>query len=111
VTFRAVWPGALVALLGVLIVQFGTSAYYALFGEVNAVYGTLGVMLAVVFSQYLAAIAVVYGAHITAQAAQPSTSAAEGVAPGGPPPKRRPFGRVALDALRGLVVREHRPGR
>jgi membrane protein len=100
--FRAAWFGALAALAGVVLVQLGTKAYFSLFGDVNAVYGTLGVLLAVVFTAYLDAIAIVYGAHVAAQAALLPSAAAMDRAlqePG------IPAGRYLLDALRGLFVR------
>ncbi len=66
---RAALLGALVAVVGVVLVQLGAEVYFAGFGDRSAVYGTLGVLLAVVFSAYLDAIAVVFGAHVVAQAA------------------------------------------
>ena len=56
-------------MVGVVLVQLGAEAYFAGFGDRSAVYGTLGVLLAVVFSAYLDAIAVVFGAYVVAQAA------------------------------------------
>jgi membrane protein len=106
-SLRAASFGALAALTGVVLVQLGAGAYFALFGDVNAVYGTLGVLLAVVFSAYLDAIAIVYGAHVAAQAGLlPSAAAIDRALkePG------IPMGRYLLDALRGLFVRV-RPSR
>ena len=65
---RAALLGGAVAVLGVILVQLGAEAYFAAVGDRSAVYGTLGVLLAVVFSAYLDAIAVVFGAHVAAQA-------------------------------------------
>jgi membrane protein len=66
---RAALLGGAVAVVGVVLVQLGAEAYFAAVGDRSAVYGTLGVLLAVVFSAYLDAIAVVFGAHVAAQAA------------------------------------------
>lgn len=74
-TLRAALLGALVAVVGVVAVQLGTKAYFAAFGDRSAVYGTLGVLLAVVFSAYLDAIAVVFGAHVAGQASILTTGA------------------------------------
>jgi len=60
------WPGALTALAGVLAIQVGGAAYFELAGDTNAVYGTLGILLALVFSAFLVALAVVFGAHVMA---------------------------------------------
>jgi membrane protein len=73
---RAVLLGGVVAVVGVILVQLGAEAYFAAVGDRSAVYGTLGVLLAVVFSAYLDAIAVVFGAHVAAHAAALPSSAA-----------------------------------
>jgi membrane protein len=100
---RAAWMGGLVALAGVVLVQLGAEAYFALFGDVNAVYGTLGVLLAVVFSAYLDAIAIVYGAHVAAQASLlPSAASIDRALE---EESATPVGRSLLDMLRGLFVR------
>jgi membrane protein len=103
---RALRPalvGGLAALAGVVLVQLGTEAYFALFGDVNAVYGTLGVLLAVVFSAYLDAVAIVYGAHVAAQASLlPSAASIDRALA---EESGTPIGRYVLDMLRGLFVR------
>ena len=73
---RAALFGALAALAGILMVQLGAEAYFSTFGDTTAVYGTLGLLLAIVFSAYLDALAVVYGAHVAAQASLLSSAAA-----------------------------------
>lgn len=100
---RSAWLGGLVALAGVLLVQVGGKAYFAAFGDVNALYGTLGVLLAIVFSAYLDAIAIVYGAHVAAQASLlPSGSAIDRALEAETGPS---VGRYLLDMGRGLFVR------
>ncbi len=74
-SLRASLLGGVVALVGVLAVQLGAEVYFSAFGGRSAVYGTLGVLLAVVFSAYLDAIAVVFGAHVAAQASLLPTGA------------------------------------
>jgi membrane protein len=109
--WRSAWAGGLAALAGVILIQLGGKAFFSAFGDANAVYGTLGVLLAVVFSAYLDAIAVVYGAHVAAEAERLGSPAAIDRAI---ERERRgegtPVGRYLLDALRGLFVRA-RPGR
>jgi membrane protein len=100
---RSAWLGGLVAVTGVLLVQAGGKAFFAAFGDVNALYGTLGVLLAIVFSAYLDAIAIVYGAHVAAQASLlPSGSAIDRALEAETGPSA---GRYLLDMLRGLFVR------
>lgn len=97
---RAALVGGVVALVGVVLVQLGTEVYFSGAGDTSAVYGTLGVLLAIVFSAYLDALAIVYGAHVAAQAALlPSGSAIDRALEEGEE------GTSVLDRLRGLFVR------
>jgi uncharacterized BrkB/YihY/UPF0761 family membrane protein len=43
-SLRVAWPGALVALIGVVAISYGTELYFAIFGDANAVYGTMGAL-------------------------------------------------------------------
>jgi membrane protein len=103
--FRAALVGGLVALAGVLVVQVGAEAYFSVFGDASAVYGTLGVLLAIVFSAYLDAVAIVFGAHVAAQAAALPTAASIDRALEQERADATPVGRYLLDTLRGLFVR------
>jgi membrane protein len=106
-SFSTAWPGALAGAAGAIAVGLGTDVYFAVFGEANAIYGTLGALLAIVFSVYLAAIALVYGAHVAAQAALfPSGAAIDRELEKG---DGTPLGRLLLEELRGLFVRARRP--
>jgi membrane protein len=98
-TWRAALPGALVSVVAIVAIQRGTAVYFDIVGDSNAVYGTMGVLLAVVFAAYLIALAVVLGAHVSATAGRPAEK------PEGP---RAPLGRSIADALRGLFVRDRR---
>jgi membrane protein len=73
---RAAWPGALVGLVGALAVRFGLGLWFSVFGDASAVYGTIGALLAVVLSVYFVAIAIVFGAHVSAQVARLPDAAA-----------------------------------
>jgi membrane protein len=106
-SLRSAWPGALVAVVGIFAIQRGSAAYFALAGDTNAIYGTLGILLAVVFSAYLVAIVVVFGAHVGAQVSLlPDEAAIEHAldAERGQPSALR----STLSALRGLFVRAGR---
>jgi membrane protein len=98
-TWRTAWPGALVSLLAIVAIELGTEVYFGVVGDSNAVYGTMGVLLAVVFAAYLIALAVILGAHVSAAAGRPAEE------PEGP---SAPLGRAIVDAVRGLFVRGRR---
>jgi membrane protein len=98
-TWRSAWPGALVSVLAIVAIERGTEVYFGVVGDSNAVYGTMGVLLAVVFAAYLIALAVLLGAHVSATAGRPAEE------PEGP---RAPLGRSIADGLRGLFVRDRR---
>jgi membrane protein len=98
-TWRTAWPGALVTVVAVVAIKFGADLYFDVVGDSNAVYGTMGVLLAVVFAAYLIALAVVLGAHVSAAAGKPAEEA-EGPS--------EPLGRSIANAVRGLVVRRRR---
>jgi membrane protein len=98
-TWRTAWPGALVSVLAIVAIELGTEVYFGIVGDSNAVYGTMGVLLAVVFAAYLIALAVLLGAHVSATAGRPAEE------PDGP---RAPLGRTIADAVRGLFVRRRR---
>lgn len=100
---RAAWPGALVALVGALAVRFGLSLWFSVFGDASAVYGTIGALLAVVLSVYFVAIAIVFGAHVSAQVARLPDAAAMDRA------LEQENGGSSLGALvRGVFVRKPR---
>jgi membrane protein len=98
---RAAWPGALVGLVGALAVRFGLGLWFSVFGDASAVYGTIGALLAVVLSVYFVAIAIVFGAHVSAQVARLPDAAAMDRA------LEQEHGGTSLGALvRGLFVRK-----
>ena len=68
-------------------------------GNSNAVYGTMGVLLAVVFAAYLIALAVILGAHVSAAAGRPAEELDS---------PDEPLGRAIANAIRGLFVRDRR---
>jgi membrane protein len=98
-TWRTAWPGALVTVVAVVAIKFGADLYFDVVGDSNAVYGTMGVLLAVVFAAYLIALAVVLGAHVSAAAGKPAEEA-EGPS--------EPLGRSIANAVRGVFVRRRR---
>jgi membrane protein len=98
-SLRRAWPGALAAVAGIVVVELGTEAYFRVFGDANAVYGTMGLLLALVFAAYLIALAVILGAHVSAAVGRPAEET-DRSSPG--------LGRSIVDAVRGLFVRRRR---
>jgi membrane protein len=95
-TLRRAWPGALAAVAGIVVVELGTEAYFRIFGDANAVYGTMGLLLALVFAAYLIALAVILGAYVSAAVGRPAEET-DRPSPG--------LGRSIANAVRGLFVR------
>jgi membrane protein len=91
-SLRRAWPGALAAVAGIVLVRLATVTYFSLFGDARAIYGTMGALLAVVFSAYLVALALIFGAHVSAAAGRPEELGA------------RPGGGIS-ETLRGMFVR------
>lgn len=89
---RRAWPGALAAVAGIVLVQLGTGVLFGLLGDSRAIYGTMGALLAVVFSAYLVALALILGAHVSAAAGRHEEPAAA-------------TGGGVVETLRGLFVR------
>lgn len=91
-SLRRAWPGALAAVAGIVVVQLGTEAYFSVVGDTRAIYGTMGALLALVFSAYLVALALIFGAHVSAATGRPEE---DGALPGS----------GISETLRGLFVR------
>jgi membrane protein len=97
--WRTAWPGAVVSVLAIVAIELGSEVYFNVVGDSNAVYGTMGVLLAVVFAAYLIALAVILGAHVSAAVGRPAEE------PSGP---SAGLGRSIAEAVRGLFVRRRR---
>jgi uncharacterized BrkB/YihY/UPF0761 family membrane protein len=82
----------------------GANLYFEIVGDVGAVYGAIGALIALSFCVYLGAIAAVYGAHVAAVAStMPSRKEMDRELENAG--ESRPLGRFIGDALKGLVVR------
>ena len=64
---RTVWPGALLAAIGIEALKFGLSVYVENFGSYNQVYGTLGAVVIFLFWAWLSAVIILFGAEVTAE--------------------------------------------
>lgn len=105
ITLRAAWPGALAALVVLVLVRIVAEVYFSQTGDTGAIYGTIGAILVVALSIQLNAIAVVFGAHVAGEAYRlPSAAVYEREIEHGAE-NGKPLHREVLGLLRGLFVR------
>lgn len=65
--FRDIWPGALLSALLFELVKNGFAVYLRYFGDYDAVYGSLGAVIAFLFFIYISASIVLLGAEMAAE--------------------------------------------
>ena len=107
-SWRAAWPGALVALLGTGLVRLGTEIYFGTVGDTGAIYGAVAGLLAVSISVYLLAIVAVLGANVAAEVAhQPNWTGVDEAIEADEGPKRS-LGKEILELVRSLFLRRRR---
>lgn len=64
---REIWPGAIVAAIGLTIVKQGLELYFERLADLGAVYGSLGAAMALLIFVYAAANVVVFGAEFAVE--------------------------------------------
>lgn len=64
---REIWPGAIVAALGLAIVKQGLELYFEELADFGAIYGSLGAAMALLIFVYAAANVVVFGAEFAVE--------------------------------------------
>jgi membrane protein len=64
---RHIWPGAVVAALGLAIVKGGLELYFEQLADLGAIYGSLGAIMALLIFVYAAANVVVFGAEFASE--------------------------------------------
>jgi membrane protein len=64
---RDIWPGALVAALGLAVVKFGLELYFEELADLGAIYGSLGAAMALLIFVYASANVVVFGAEFASE--------------------------------------------
>ena len=64
---RDIWPGAIVAAIGLAIVKLGLELYFEQFADFGAIYGSLGAAMALLLFVYAAANVVVFGAEFASE--------------------------------------------
>jgi membrane protein len=64
---RDIWPGAVVAAVGLTIVKYGLELYFGQLTDFGAIYGSLGAAMALLVFVYAAANVVVFGAEFASE--------------------------------------------
>lgn len=64
---RDIWPGAVVAALGLTVVKQGLELYFEQLADFGAIYGSLGALMALLIFVYAAANVVVFGAEFAVE--------------------------------------------
>lgn len=64
---RDIWPGAVVAALGLALVKGGLELYFEQLADFGAIYGSLGAAMALLIFVYAAANVVVFGAEFASE--------------------------------------------
>lgn len=64
---RAIWPGAVVGALGLLAAKAGLELYLERLGDLGAIYGSLGALIALGIFVFIAAMVIVFGAEFAAE--------------------------------------------
>lgn len=66
-TVREVWPGALVAAVGLTVVKLALELYFAQLSDFGALYGSLGALMALLVFVYASANVLVFGAEFASE--------------------------------------------
>jgi membrane protein len=64
---RDIWPGAIVAAIGLVIVKLGLELYFDQLTDFGAIYGSLGAAMALLIFVYASANVVVFGAEFASE--------------------------------------------
>ena len=102
--FRDVWFGALFAAICFELLKNGFAFYVRSFGNYDAIYGSLGTIVAFLYLIYLSSNVFLFGAELSAHW-KGSAATRRPVEP----PDPTPIGKRALGALKNLVVLEREP--
>ena len=105
--WRQTWPGAIVTAVLFEVLKVGFSIYVANFGNYNAVYGTIGFVIAFLAFAYFTAQIILLGAEVVRSYVGVTTGTLPAVQPA-LPKRSQPLAQRVLQAVRGLW---HKPDR
>ncbi len=100
---RDVWPGAVVASVGIEGLKYGYGVYVVNFGSYGAAYGALAGILLFMFFVWLASYVFLMGAELASE--YPKVMRGEYAAEESPREPGRGLRNTILEAVRGLFVR------
>ncbi len=103
VRLQDAWPAALIVAVLLVAAQNLFALYVANFAHYNAIYGSLGAVIAFMFFVYLAALQLLLGAEIASEWPR----VRQQLERADTPPKGPPLAQEIKDALRGLWVHRH----
>ena len=101
VRFRETWPAALLTACVFVLTENLFAVYVQHFANYNAIYGSLGAVIAFMFFTYLSAMVFLLGAEIASEWPRVRTTLEQGEVEEGPPAKVQ-----ARQALKGLWTRQ-----
>ena len=78
---REIWPGAIVATIGLAMVKQGLELYFEQFADFGAIYGSLGAAMALLIFVYAASNVVVFGAEFAVEWARAPDGGADRTGP------------------------------
>lgn len=103
VTLGQIWPGALVSAVGFEAAKYAFAFYLQNFGRYNAIYGSIGAVIAVLFFVYIAANIFLLGAEVASEWPRAKRDLERGLPDEGP---GEPLTTKIKRAARGLVFRQ-----
>lgn len=62
-----IWPGVLIATIGFEVVRQGFAFYIANFGNINAIYGSIGAIIAFLMFVHFSAMTLLFGAEVASE--------------------------------------------
>ena len=106
IRFRHIWPGALLAAVLFEVVKNGFAIYLRYFGDYDAIYGSLGAVVAFLFFVYVSANVLLLGAEMAAEWPRVIHGHYDAKLAEAPATPSKPLYRKIQQLLVGLIRRE-----